>query len=1348
MDIGTSSIGFAVTDELNDLVRVKGKNYIGVRLFDEGQTAAERRGFRTTERRLNRRKWRLGLLEQIFSPYLAEVDPYFLARMKQSSISPKDSKEKFSGSLLFPEKTDSAYYDEYPTIYHLRHALMKEDRKFDLREVYLAIHHIVKYRGNFLINTSMSNFSTESVDFAGDTDKLNELFSLIFVDTTPFQLDEAQVAEFSRILLDNTQSRLDRQRKVAKILSKNSDKDSKKIATELAKAVLGNKAKFDVVLGVQTDDNSWSFKLNDENADEEIDNLISQLDGPRQDVLNLVYDWYSQITLNGIVPDGKTVSESMIDKYDLHKEHLALLKKQISITKDKGKAKKLHEAYEKYVKGTGEKKKISQDDFYKQISKNLEPSTFSEEILALIQTESFMPKQRTSANGVIPHQLHQQELDRIIANQEQHYPFLAELNPNSKRKNTAKYKLDELVAFRIPYYVGPLITAEDQKKTSGKEFAWMVRKEAGAITPWNFDQKVDKMASANAFIRRMTTKDSYLLAEDVLPDESLLYQKFKVLNELNMVRVNGEKLKSFEKQDIYHKFFEKQKNVTTKNVQHYFVCDGKFKTEPKITGLSDEKKFNSSLSTYVDFKKIFGALVDDSSKQADFERIIEWSTIFEDKNIYAEKLNEIEWLTVEQKKSLKSKRYRGWGNFSAKLLTGIRDSDGNTIMDQLWQTQQNFMQIQAQEDFSKKIKQENEQHLKQNDVEDILADAYTSPQNKKAIRQVIKVVDDIQEAMGGVSPQKVSLEFTRNAEKNPRRSVERQRQIEKIYYESAKELVTSDMQKTLKQFTDSKQTLTDKYFLYFTQLGKDVYTDKPINIDDIGNYQIDHILPQAFIKDDSLDNRVLVSSAINNGKSNNVPIKLFGSMRKHWESLADHGLISKRKLNNLLTDPDSIDKYKARGFINRQLVETSQVIRLVAEILNDKYQGDTKIIEVRAKMNSQLRKDFGLFKNRNVNDYHHAVDAYLTTFIGDYLYQRYPKLRAYFTYGEFQIMNDPKLKSANFLHDIENDQVSKYVTTDGELLWNRERDIARFKKIYNFKYMLVSHEVSTRHGAMFKQSVLPAAENNRSKLIPLKNDKPTAIYGGYTNNNDAYLAIVKLEKKNQYKVVGIPQRAADKLERAKSIGEEAYQKAVYDVIKPKFTKEKINKKTGEIAKTVEKFSVILPKVPYRQLVIDGDQKFMLGSSTYKYNAKQLVLSEKALGILDKKNFKQKDYTSSDLDDVYDEILEQVDKYFSLYDTNKFRERLHDGKDKFMALPVNNIFEGNKLIKNGKREVLDEVLNGLHANATMGNLKPIGFSVTPLGQLQFPSGITLSKNATICFQSSTGIFERRVTLKNL
>ena len=92
------------------------------------------------------------------------------------------------------------------------------------------------------------------------------------------------------------------------------------------------------------------------------------------------------------------------------------------------------------------------------------------------------------------------------------------------------------------------------------------------------------------------------------------------------------------------------------------------------------------------------------------------------------------------------------------------------------------------------------------------------------------------------------------------------------------------------------------------QLGRDAYTGKPINIDEVSQYyDIDHILPQSFIKDDSLNNRVLVAKPINNGKSDGVPLKLFGdnlatglgiTVKQMWNNWADKGLINKLKLES------------------------------------------------------------------------------------------------------------------------------------------------------------------------------------------------------------------------------------------------------------------------------------------------------------------------------------------------------------------------------------------------------------------------------------------------------------------
>lgn len=111
-------------------------------------------------------------------------------------------------------------------------------------------------------------------------------------------------------------------------------------------------------------------------------------------------------------------------------------------------------------------------------------------------------------------------------------------------------------------------------------------------------------------------------------------------------------------------------------------------------------------------------------------------------------------------------------------------------------------------------------------------------------------------------------------------------------------------------------------------------------------------------------------------------------------------------------------------------------------------------------------------------------------------------------------------------------------------------------------------------------------------------------------------------------------------------------------------------------------------------------------------------------------------TPDKLDSVYLDILDKVNKYYSLYDINQFRKKLVNGFELFKE------FDSLK-----KENVLNNILDGLHANAVFGNLNVIKIS-TPFGQLQIPSGIKLSSNAELIYQSPTGLIERKVKLKDL
>ena len=1330
LDIGTSSIGWAVIGDDFKIKRKKGKNLIGVRLFKEGDTAAERRSFRTQRRRLNRRKWRLKLLEEIFDPYMAEVDEYFFARLKESNLSPKDSNKKYLGSLLFPDISDSNFYDKYPTIYHLRRDLMEKDKKFDLREIYLAIHHIVKYRGNFLEKVPAKNYKNSGASIGFLLEEVNSLYKDIIGDESVAILNSGKFEDVEKIILDEETRNLDKQKSVGKLLVE--DKKKKNIVTAFSKAILGYKFNIEDLLLIESDEKN-KLTFNDENIDDIFNELSHSLDDNQMDLLTKTREIYFKFKLNMIVPTGYTLSESMIEKYEMHKAHLKMYKEFINTLNAKDR-KILKNAYSDYINNEKAKAANAQENFYKTIKKTIKDnnSDTAKKIIGLIDEGNFMPKQRTGENGVIPHQLHQIELDRIIENQAKYYPWLAEENPVEKNRKFAKYKLDELVTFRVPYYVGPLVDkTESNKNEKETKFAWMVRKAKGTITPWNFENLVDRTESANRFIKRMTSKDTYIIGEDVLPASSLLYEKFKVLNELNNIKVNKKKLDVEQKQHVYLDLFTTRKNVTKDNLATSLNCDVE-----SITGLSDNEKFNSSLSSYIDLKAILGNAVDDCNKNKDLEKIIEYSTIFEDGNIYKEKLSEISWLTDEQIEKLSNIHFKGWGRLSKKLLTQITNENGERIIDALWNTSNNFIQIISDESIQVKLAEINGEYADKSNLEDILDEAYTSPQNKKAIRQVMKVVEDIEKAMK-CEPTSIAIEFTREKRKSKLTNT-RYKKISETYEKITDELISEYELGKLQSKLDSKaNNMRDIYYLYFMQLGRDMYTGEKINIDELHQYyDIDHIFPRSFIKDNSLNNRVLTRKEINNNeKADRTAADLYAvKMGDFWRKLRKQGLITEKKYKNLLTRTDSIDKYTKQSFIKRQLVETSQVVKMAANILQDKYS-NTKIIEVRARLNSDLRKEYELIKNREVNDYHHAIDGYLTIFIGQYLYKTYPKLRSYFVYDDFKKLDSNYLKHMdkfNFIWKLEDKKAEDvYDNVNNEFILNVPKMKDYIQKIYNYKYMLISKEVTTESGAFYKETKYKAGGMN---LIPIKQNKPINIYGGYKEKRNSYMMLVKIKKKKEtiYKIVGIPRLLSDELDRLNTMSE---KQLLLETIA-----------RTSLSKTEQNFKIILDKIYYGQLVIDGNQKYTLGSVIYKHNAMQLHLSKQALEILAVGKTKSREVKDEELIAVYEEILLVVNKYFELYDISKFRQKLNDGLEIFKELPIYNIYENNKIKKIGKFEVLNRILIGLHANAARADLSVLGFK--DLGKLQVNGGIKLSPDAKLIYQSPTGIFSRAVRVKDL
>ena len=446
-------------------------------------------------------------------------------------------------------------------------------------------------------------------------------------------------------------------------------------------------------------------------------------------------------------------------KYDKYHEDLVKLKnaykKYLDIIQyDKMFRKYEHDNYYSYNGKLSEIKKsekCSNEELCERIKEDLkgfEDKSDVSEIFNDISNENYLIKLNTTDNGEIPYQLHEKELKKILENQSKYHDSI----------NENKDKILSLLTFRIPYYVGPLSTKS--------KWAWVKTNSKEAIRPWNFDEIVDKDATAEEFIIRMTNKCTYLLNEDVIPKESLLYAKFSVLNEINNIQVNDKRVSKDMKTKIIE-LFKNKKSVGKKDIKNLYAKDGI--NAEKIEGFTTSNgKFNSNMNAYVDFSKIFDN-IDENEEM--IEELIYWITIFEDKSILKHKIEEkySSILTKEQINKIIKLKYIGWSRLSKKLLIGLKSTENNeTIIEKLMNTNMNFMQIITSDKFG--FKEQLEQALKEVIGEekkkisyDDIAEIKTSPANKKGIWQAILVVKEITKIMKH-DPENIYIEFARSDE--------------------------------------------------------------------------------------------------------------------------------------------------------------------------------------------------------------------------------------------------------------------------------------------------------------------------------------------------------------------------------------------------------------------------------------------------------------------------------------------------------------------------------------------------------------------------------------------------------
>lgn len=1343
LDIGTNSVGFSAIDDnykvITKKMRVMGntscqyanKSILGALLFSEGDTAEERRLSRTTRRRYNRRRQRLLYLQEIFQDEMNQVDENFFHRLDESFLQEGD--KSFSKYTLFGNlEEEKEYHNSYPTIYHLRRDLADKDEKGDLRLIYLALAHILKSRGHFL---QEGNIDLDNIGVREKFEEFLEEYNFVFgqaITVNSYDIEEILTGSASK------------SRKVEAIIDLIPMEKSTGTFAQFLKLIVGNQGEFKKVYGLE---DKTSLNFANETYEEDLDKLLEFVNDETQQLLfDFAKSVYDAVLLSEILTlkDKSTkapLSSSMIQRYCEHKKDLKDFKlffrnylpnQYDNMFKDKS-----NKGYAGYIEGLHKKDKngkfiptskpVSQEEFYKFTRKLIEDIPEAQVFLDKIDKEVFLLKQRSFENGAIPYQVQLNELRAIIRRQGKFYPFLLE-NLD---------KIESILTFRIPYYVGPLARGNS-------DFAWIERKSDDKIRPWNFEQLVDLSASAKAFIERMTVRDTYLPEKKVLPRRSLIYQEFIIFNELTRVRYTAEGMSDYEfltrkqKADIFN-IFKQRRTVSVKDIKNYLTTVDKLKGV-ELKGI--EERFNATYSTYHDLEKILGKeFLDDIDNREIIENIIHTLTIFEDRTMIEKKLVVYcDTLTKKQISELARKKYTGWGRFSYDLIDGIRDRQSHkTILDFLKDdgfSNRNFMQLINDDclDFKDIIKKSQViKDLSNNRT--IVKNIPGSPKLKKGILQSLNIVDEIIKVMG-YKPSQIVIEMARENQDSQFGRNQSRKRLKQI--EEGLEQLTSNLL-TEKPIKDNKLLQKEKLFLYYLQDGKDMYTGKPLNSDpeSLATYDVDHIIPRSFLKDNSIDNKVLTSSKENRKKLDDVPSQEVVNRRYvWWDQLKKAGLISDKKFS-YLTKGELTERDKA-AFINRQLVETRQITKHVAQILDEKFnvneQGEhtreVEIITLKAIFANRFRNEFELRKIRRLNDFHHAHDAYLNAVVAKALLTVYPKLKKELVYGDYyheSIFDRKRLSATDRLRMYNN--ILKFFVKDykisndsGEILWKKEDVVTVVEDVFYHQPVTIVRKTEINHGALFKASNKAVGYNNN--LIPRKTKKvylDVTKYGGFIEPSEAYTVAIltigtkgKFKNKPQWLLRGISQLEQKDFEK-KQFG---------------FLKENGYSNIKKVLK--------LPK--YSLFEFPNGRRRYLVSSGELQKGNQITLPKHLLELLyqlqhygDVVNNKAGNYSIEEHVDDFEELMrifEECNTKFIQADSNFAK--------------IKSAFKKNKV---SDVKVLSESFINLLNFTQMRASSEFDFFGTKIGRKRYNSPNEIL-SATLVYQSITGLYETRIDLSNL
>lgn len=1277
----------------------------------------------------------------------------------------------------------------------------------DVRLLYLACHNIIKKRGHFLF-LDKSDFSV-----GGALDEsISEFLEYLNED---LEIDLGINADtILKEVLQNTEMTASRKERLLK--EKLEIKNTEKQKCEIIKMLVGNKYKLHILYDdkkleeINPNETAFSKVDFDAFAVENADKL-----GERFELILKANAIYKCLILFSIIGTNKYLSEAKVKAYKKHKKDLCKLKKLIrkeytredynllfrkpqepATSKEKP-PKNTEYNYCDYVasgKTSGKKVLLNKDTkgdkekLYKLIKKVLEKKenpindkTYNY-IMSEIEKDTFLPLQVNKRNSEIPYQLRKAELKKILDNAENYFPFLKE---RDEKNLTVKEKIIKLLTFKTPYYIG---VVNETHKEKFPERCWVVRKpntENKKLTPWNFFDIVDEDKTAEAFIQSRTNKCTYLPSEKVLPKNSLLYSEYTVLNEINNIKVSVNGIEIFAnnvqlKKDLFNKVFKNKKKVTQKAIQKFLINEGKCKKDDDILITGVDTECTSSLTSYIEFKKIFDKTdidIETDSVKEKLENIIFWISVYDEgegKKMLKEKITKTYpgFLSEQQLEKVLHLKFTGWGRFSKKFLTEITspfkgETDKINIITALRKYNLNLMELLSNNyDFSKSIEEFNKANTKPDknkttlSYKNLVEPLFVSPAVKRMIWRTLCVAKEIK-SITKQDPKKIFIEMARGSNEKKGRTKSRYAKLKDLY-KNCKDDVLKLKKENSKEYSFTKYNnldfRSDKLYLYYLQAGKCMYCGESL---ELGEGDVDHIYPQSKIKDDSFNNIVLVHTKCNQNKGDRYPLdkEIQNKQIGFWNRLYKSSFITTEKFNRL-TRTNALSAEEVGKFIARQLVQTRHATKVAAKLIKNIFPS-SEIVYVKAQNVSAFRQKFDIYKCRELNDAHHAHDAYLNIVVGNVYNTK-------FTKDPFNFIKDnyakEEIKTYNYFKLFNND-----VERNGVFAWDKDKSIITVKKMLNRRTPLYTRYASCKSGELFKQTI----HKKGSGQMPLKSKGALSKiekYGGYDSIGIAYYILVKYQ--NKKKII-------------RSL--ENVPLYLLNNDKKSINKNTLEKYLTKILGTSD-FKIVIPKIKVNSLLkIDGffyhitgkdGDDFSIRPAVQFYCDKDMTLFFKRIiqfnSLQDKlKQDKLKNETLKAFDDftmvnyVYKNLLNQNDKgnieekefettlrkkskevydfLLDKYNNTIYKNRRNPstmGKLSELKIEGNKLYieKFNALNTEEQLEALQKMLR-FFATARSFDLKIIGGKATE-GRPKFMKNFANIKECILISQSVTGLFERR------